>query len=132
MQLSSTADISPPTVSIFEDGSAVAGETFTLLCRVVLPDGLTTRPMVEWLSPEGNTLMSEGELTVGDQQVIGNPSRLTTYMAQFSPVMTSHGGTYTCQATVLSPQGTLQESSATTYNVSIQGDWPLISKPTHC
>ncbi len=104
------------------DGDPVAGQTFTLLCRVILPDGLTTEPQIAWLSPEGNTMMSEGELTVGNQLVIGNPSRVTTYMAQFSPLLTSHGGTYTCQATISSPFGTIQQSVSRAQNVSIESE----------
>ena len=118
-----TADILSPAISTFADGTAVAGQAFTLFCRVVLPEGLATRPLVVWFSPEGEVMVSGGELTVGNQQVVGNPSRLTTYMAQFSPVLTSHGGTYTCQATVSSPYGTIQQSVTAEHNVTVESKW---------
>lgn len=89
---------------------------------MVLPEGLTTAPQVEWISPEGEALTSEGELTVGNQQVIGNPSRLTTYMAQFSPVLTSHAGIYTCLVTVTSVYGTIQESVTSMQNVTVESE----------
>ena len=106
-------------MNIVEEGVPVAGETFTLLCRVILPDGLTTQPQITWISPQGNTLTSEGELTVGNQLVVGNPSRLTTYIIQFSPLLTSHGGTYTCKATVNSPFETIRQSATRAQNLSI-------------
>ena len=115
-------DVFPPTISTFDDGTAVAGQTFTLFCRIVLPEGLVTVPMIEWISPEGEAMTSEGELTVGNQQVIGNPSRLTTYVAQFSPVLTSHAGIYTCQVTVTSAYGTIRESVATMHNVTVESE----------
>ena len=114
-------DVPLPTVNIAESGVPEAGQTYTLLCRVVLPDGLTTEPEVTWLSADGDTLTSAGEITVGRQQVSGNPSRLTTYMIQFSPLLTSHGGMYTCQATVSSPFGTIQQTVSSARNVSVQG-----------
>ena len=114
------AAILQPTVNIMMDGTPTAGETFTLLCRVILPDGLATEPQIAWLSPQGNILISEGELTVGNQFVLGNPSRVTTYMVQFSPLLTSHGGTYTCRTTVSSPFGTILQTVTRTQNVSVQ------------
>ena len=110
----------PPNIMIVHDGNPIAGDTFTLLCTVILPDGLETEPQITWLSPLGNMLASEGELTVGYQRVIGNPSRVTTYMAQFSPVLTSHGGMYTCQATIRSLYSTIQQSVSRTQNISVQ------------
>ena len=119
---SSLADILPPDINIIVDGMPVAGQTLTLLCRVTAPDGLIMEPQITWRSPQGNILSSEGEVTVGNQPVIGNPSRLTTYTIQFSPLLTSHGGTYTCQATVNSPYLTIQQSAAGTWNVSVQSE----------
>ena len=97
------------------------GTSFTLLCSVTIPRGITTEPQVAWLSPDGNVLSSEGEVTVGNQPVIGNPSRLTTYIIQFSPLMTSHAGTYTCSVTLISPFGTIEVSATRSENVSVQG-----------
>ncbi len=102
------------------DSTPVAGQTFTLLCTVILPGGLSTEPQITWLSPEESILTSEGALTVGNQPVIGNPSRLITYMIQFSPVSTSHGGTYTCRTTITSPFGTIHQSVSRAQNVTVE------------
>ena len=110
----------PPDVNIITSGVSIAGQIYSLLCRVTAPEGLTSEPQVRWISPQGNTLSTGGELIVGNQPVIGNPSRLTTYSIQFSPLLTSHGGEYTCQATVSSPYQTVQQSTARTANLSVQ------------
>ena len=102
------------------DGIPDVGRTFALLCSVTIPGGVATEPQIMWLSPEGSMVSSEGEVTVGNQPIIGNPSRLTTYVIQFSPLMTSHAGTYTCQVTLTSPFGTIEVSAIRTENVSIE------------
>lgn len=112
-------DIPPPDISIIREDVPVVGQMFMLLCRVIVADVVATEPQVTWLSPEGNTLSSEEEVTVGTQPVIGNPSKLTTYILQFSPLMTSHAGTYTCQVTLTSPYGTLPVTAERAENVSI-------------
>ena len=113
-------DVLPPDVNIITSGIPAAGQIFSLLCRVTAPNGLTSEPQIRWLSPQGNILSTGGELIVGNQPIIGNPSRLTTYSIQFSPLLTSHGGPYTCQATVSSPYQTVQQSTTRTANVSVQ------------
>ena len=101
------------------------GGSFTLLCSITIPSGITTEPQIAWLSSEGNVLSSEGDVTVGNQPIVGNPSRLTTYIIQFSPLMTSHAGTYTCLVTLTSPFGTIEVSADRSENVSIQ-------RKSHC
>ena len=115
-------DILSPDVDIITDGTSIAGQIYTLLCRVTVPDGVTTEPLITWYSPQGSALLSGGELIVSNQPVIGNPSRLTTYSAQFSRLLTSHSGMYTCRATITSPYGTIQQSASRTANISIQSE----------
>ena len=120
------ADIIAPILNVEVEGDPVAGQAFTLVCRITLPDGLSTEPQISWLSPQGDVLTSEGELTVGSQPVLGNPSRLVTYVTQFSPLLTSHGGTYTCQVTVSSPHGTIQPSSSMAQEVTVASMFNLL------
>ena len=112
------SDITPPAVSIIVEGTATAGQQYSLLCTVVVGGGPTNDPVIEWLDPEGQPLSSEGEITVTTQPVIGGSS-VTTYVLYFSPLRTSRGGVYTCQATVTSPFGTLQESGSDTSDVTV-------------
>ena len=112
--------ISPPEVSIISDGIPLAGEMYTLLCRVIVQEGSVSEADIIWLNPDGEPLTSEGEITVAIQPAIGNPTRLTTYALHFSPVYTSRGGIYTCQATVTSPFQTFQETGSATTSLSIR------------
>lgn len=101
------------------EGDSIAGQTLLLLCSVTLPEALSSQPKIAWLSAEGDILISEGVLTVGNQPIIGNPSRLITYALQFSQLLTSHGGIYACQANVSSPFGTIQRSVLMSQTVSV-------------
>jgi len=122
MSTLSTA-LQPPDLSIIApDTTITAGETYTLICRVAVQNGLMSAPQITWLNPNGQVLSSEGAITVAVQPVIGNPTRLTSYALTFSPVHTSHAGTYTCRATVVSPYGTMMQSASTTANVTVQSE----------
>ena len=104
------------------EDAPVAGELYTLLCTVTVQNGLISDPQIMWLDPAGLPLSSEGGITIATQPVLDAPfePRLTTYSLSFSPLFTSHGGPYTCHATVTSPQQTLQETSSAVYNLTVQ------------
>ena len=101
----------------------VAGQSYSLLCMVTIQNDPIPDPQITWLDPNGLPLSSEGEITITTQPFLDGPSqtRLTTYRISFSPLHTSHGGLYTCQAEVTSPQQTLQETSSATHNITVQG-----------
>ncbi len=113
-------DVAEPLVTTFASGSTFAGQPFTLFCRVIVSEDLINPPSIAWLSPEGSTLVTSGEVTVGLQELTGNPSRLNTYMAHFDPLMTSNAGTYMCQATVTSPYRTKQVTVSVSHNITVQ------------
>ena len=109
--------------SIFaSDTTITPGEAYTLICRVAVQNGLMSSPQIMWLNPNGQVLSSEGAITVEIQPVIGNPTRLTSYALTFSPVDTSHAGTYTCRATVVSPYWTMMQSASATANITVQSE----------
>ena len=118
----STALQAPDLSIIASDGTVTPGEVYTLICRVTVQNGLTSAPRITWLNPNGQVVSSEGAITVAIQPVIGNPTRLTSYALTFSPVHTSHAGTYTCKATVVSPYGTMMQSASATVNVTVQSE----------
>ena len=115
--------LQPPDLSIFaSDATITPGEAYTLICRVAVQNGLMSSPQITWLNPNGQVLSSEGAITVEIQPVIGNPTRLTSYALTFSPLHTSHAGTYTCRATVVSRYGTMMQSASATANITVQSE----------
>ena len=74
----------------------IAGKLSSLTCTVTLAEGdsLIGDPAVQWIGPDGFSINSD------IQQVMTNDSTLNYVSTlEFTPVQTSHGGQYTCQAT---------------------------------
>ena len=97
-------------------GSSVAGDEYTLTCTVTeLIDGLTNMPTLEWLDSVNNPV-SGGGITVGDMNSNDTSATLTL---TFNPLRTSHGGEYTCRATLVSPPvvGGIVDSAMATVTV---------------
>ena len=63
-------------------------------------DGMNLVPSVEWVGPDGVVVVSEGNRTVGQVETQGTTSTLTL---SFNPVLSSHGGRYTCRAAISVP-----------------------------
>ena len=105
---------SPPpmlTVSITPSGTSTAGEAYSLVCSVTVT-GSTDTPTITWLDPMDNQVPSEMVSTTGSM------STLT-----FSPLSTSHAGTYTCRATVGEQ---MQSNTSEVVDVTVQGECKII------
>ena len=74
----------------------VAGESFSLTCTVTLAvgDSLIGDPVVQWIGPDGGSINSDTRHLMTNDSTVTYVSTL-----EFTPVQTSHGGLYTCQAT---------------------------------
>ncbi len=87
--------VEPPTVAITPSpATAIAGESFTLTCTVILTMGVSGPPTIEWIDlNDTDTGITVGDVTadMGDASIY---TRTLTFMLQ-----TSHGGDYTCEAT---------------------------------
>ena len=84
-----------------EIDGATAGERSAVTCTVTVVEGLIVNPSVVWLYANGSEIITGGEVTVGNPDVTG---RVTTLNLIFSPLHTSHGGEYTCRASVNIPE----------------------------
>ena len=85
-------------ITISHDGGVfIAGQSYNLTCTVTL-ENVIGIPIAEWLDPNNNTLHSSSDITVGDTVTV-NCSTYTTTL-QFTTLRTSHGGQYSCQATL--------------------------------
>ena len=71
-----------------------------------------------WMDSQGGTIVSGGDITLGN--VIMEDNTTLSLSLQFSPLRTSHGGKYTCQATVES------ENTSGSVDVNVQGELTAI------
>ena len=79
----------PPSVTITFSGYSIAGQTYTLQCSAGVVDGLVVLPDMKIVSPNSTVISVMNSSSV-------------EYV--FSPLKTSHGGQYTCTATLNIPQ----------------------------
>ena len=89
-----------PTLDIWvsHGGSPfTAGQSYNLTCTITL-ENATGSPTVEWLDPNSSSLHSSSDITVGDTSLAYCSTYTTTL--QFTTLRTSHGGQYSCQATL--------------------------------
>ena len=89
-----------PTLDIWvsHGGSPfIAGLSYNLTCTVTL-ENAAGNLTVEWLGLNNNQLHSSSDVTVGDTVPVNCFTYTTTL--QFTTLHTSHGGQYSCQATL--------------------------------
>ena len=84
-------------MSISGPTTATAGEDFVLTCIVTVVEYLTVEPTVQW---SGGSVGSGNGVMVGDTTHSGVMSMKTL---TFSPICTSHQGTYSCRAIINIP-----------------------------
>ena len=78
-------------------GPLTAGQSYNLTCTVTL-DGITGSPTIEWLDPNNNPVLNRSSVTVENIVTLNDSAYNRTLV--FSNVLTSHGGQYTCRATL--------------------------------
>ena len=85
-------------ISISRDtGPFIAGQSYNLTCTVILKN-VTRTPTVEWLGHNNSPLRSNNDITAGDTVTVNCSTYITTLY--FSTLFTSHGGQYSCRATL--------------------------------
>ena len=84
-------------VSIREEGTAIAGETYSLTCTAIEEGDVHETPQMQWIGPDGAVVTDTGRITVGSTETTG---MTTTSSLLFDPLSVSHDGVYTCQAYV--------------------------------
>ena len=80
-----------------DGGPFIAGLSYNLTCTVTLENAIET-PTVGWLDPNNNPLDTNSNITVWNIVRV-NCSTYTTTL-HFTTLHTSHGGQYSCQATL--------------------------------
>jgi len=78
-------------------GPVTAGDVYSIACDVRRPISLSVVPGITWVNPDGIPVSAMVNTTmVGDTTVI-------SAAVQFSPLLVSHGGVYTCEVSLFSP-----------------------------
>ena len=90
---------------------AVAGDTLSLTCTV----DVSIPQIVQWIHPNSTVITNSSNISVGPPVTAGNITNLTL---TFSPLLTSHGGQYTCQLEV--DVGSSAQNS--THNITVQSE----------
>ena len=78
-----------PIIDVTTNGSTEAGQTFSLICTVIMASDLTPRPNVTWIKFTGGST----EFPIVTQETT---SITTTFTISFSPLTFSHRGQYRC------------------------------------
>ena len=92
----------------------MAGEEFQLTCSVSVVEYLITQPTVQW---SGGSVDSGNGVTESDTTVSGVTSMRTL---TFSPLHTSHGAEYTCQADISIASISLMRSASESRDIIVQ------------
>ena len=103
------------TVSGVSEGTT--GQEITLTCTVTVVDHLVVSPEVQW------TGGSVAESAVMQSSVTTSNQATTIQTLTFSPLSTTHGAKYTCQAAINIPSITRNNSSST--DVYVRSKLPL-------
>ena len=103
-------------VAITKTGLTTAGDVLILTCRVIV---YMEWPDVEWVDSRGIMVTSSmNDITVGNVMRSG---REFTLDLELSPLHTSHGGQYTCIATINIPSLNVTGLSGnSSQNVTVQ------------
>ena len=100
----------------FSNGSSVAGDSLNLTCVMAVVAGLSGTPRIEWRRPDGDIVTESDSIRLVGPIVEGTFS--ATLLLQFTPLMASHAGQYSCHATITGPGGS--QSSLATEDVRLQ------------
>ena len=107
-----------PVVTTSSYGNSIAGSVYTLVCMVKVVDGQVDVPDVVWMKDGG--VLVNGTNTTLTRTVSGGNSTLNL---TFNPLLTSHGGQYTCVATISILQLSLNVTNSSAVTVSVQSEF---------
>ena len=101
-------------VAVSDEDDAVAGQTYTLICTVSAVEDLvdSTTLLITWTDSDSNTVSSES---------IGIQSSPRVLSLQFDPIRTSHGGQYTCAASLSIPDLPLNLNTSYMIDIIVKG-----------
>ena len=111
-----------PVVRIESAGESTAGVDHTLTCTVTLEQDLRAPLLIQWTAPNGSIIGNE---TLVDVTVSRSSNNL---FLTFAPLHTSHGGQYSCMASVNVPGANVFLSGQDSHNITVQYPHLLITR----
>ena len=112
----SSPDLPDPVVAVTGPTTGVAGGSLQLTCSVSVVEYLVADPTVQW---SGGSVGSE-DVTESDTATSGVMSERNV---TFSPLHTSHGAQYTCQAEVGISSISLVKTGSGSRAVMVESEW---------
>ena len=109
-----------PILDIHSSGVSTAGQAYTLTCTATVIENLVVEPALEWLARDRN-VVGGNDITVRPSVTMGTNTTLTLI---FNPLRTSHGGRYTCRASINIPAISFSNSSEADSDVIVQSKSP--------
>ncbi len=82
-----------------------------------LTNGFSGTPVISWTDPQGQVLLSSGDIMLQSTVTTDQVSYSTI---AFDPVRTSNTGSYTCSASFTSAALSLRANSSASYVVQVQ------------
>lgn len=100
-----------PVIKISDDGSSTAGENFTLTCTASVIEGLTDDALISisWIDSDIGDTVQSNAIQLSDVN--------KTSILEFDPINLSHGGHYTCNASITIPIISTVQISMESYNI---------------
>ena len=111
-----------PLTSISSPPVTEAGQSLSLTCNVSVVEHLVVSPQVIWMQPSGS-IVGSGNPSTGSDPLV--PGTISTHSIYFTPLQTSHGGQYTCEASITIPSLPLSLNTSATSLVLVQSKFIL-------
>ena len=103
-------------MSVDGDIMGTAGTEFQLICSVTVTEGLTVQPTVQW---SGGSVGSEGVT----ESATNHSGTISMRTLTFSPLLTSHGAQYTCQAEINVSSISVMRNGSNSTDLVAQSMW---------
>lgn len=105
-------------VSAMTEGVATAGQQYRIICMVIFPLGLTNPITVRWYGFNGLITSNGGGITLGE--TLTYATNITSSL-EFNPLRASHGGQFSCRATITSPAPPFSLTRSVDVDILVEG-----------
>ena len=105
-------------VSAMTEGVATAGQQYRIICMVIFPLGLTNSITVQWYGSNGLIASNGGGITLGE--TLAYATNITSSL-EFNPLRASHGGQFSCRATITSPAPPFSLTRSVDVDILVEG-----------